>query len=508
MNVIKTLLLLLITSTLSYSQTPNMVWSKYFGGNRGDAKSIQKTSDGGYIIAGFAENAPPEASNYHGSHDGFVVKLNSSFGLEWANCYGTTAYEQIKDIKQTSDGGYIFVGSASVSGNSVDYWIVKINNLGNLVWEKKYGGTLEDRAFSISEAINGEYVVNGFSRSVDGNVGSGFGGADYWTIKLDNSGNIIVNKKYGGPDNDFGYATVTNSDGTYVVAGESFSQTGQITCRSSTLSCDSAFWIVKSNSLGNIVWSKCFGATVANLPNSFSTPTKMIKTSDNGYIVVGSGYTTYGKTEMWAMKLDSNGNLQWRKAYGGTDFDKANSIKQTLDGGYILAGSSYSTDTQVTVNLGSSNSYENAWAVKINSAGTLEWQKTAGSTSWDYFNDVIQINNTDYVFVGYAARNDYDCINSANRGFWMTKISTNALSTDSFSFSDFEIYPNPTNSLLNFKAIESIKEINIYEISGRKIFELKAENINQVDISSLSNGIYTVKVSNENHSTSRKIIKN
>jgi hypothetical protein len=362
-NTIKTLIILIATSTQLYSQVPTVIWSKYFGGFRGEAKSIQKTSDGGYIVAGYAENTPPETGNFHGSNDGFVVKLNSSFDLEWANCYGSSQYEQIKEIKQTSDGGYIFVGHAEVyypstpvGVSGTDYWIVKINSLGTVLWEKKYGGSNEDCAFSIEESINNEYIVNGYSRSIDGNVASNFGYSDYWVIKLDNNGNIILNKKYGGPDNDYGYACVTNSDGSYVIAGESFSETGQVTCRNPALVCESDFWVVKSNNSGNIIWAKCFGSTISGT-NYFNTPYKMIKTSDNGYLIVGSGYdsssnNTFGLSDFWVKKIDAYGNLQWKQFYGGTGHDIAYSVKQTIDGGYILAGSTYSVDGQVTVNLG------------------------------------------------------------------------------------------------------------------------------------------------------------
>lgn len=518
--MIKTLLLLLITSTLSYSQTPNIIWSKYFGGYEGEAKSIQKTTDGGYIVAGIAASAHAEAVDYHGSYDGFVVKLNSSFQMEWSKCYGSTDYESISQIKQTSDGGYIFVGNAGVNyptapvgTTQFDYWIVKIDSLGNLVWEKKYGGSNEDGAKGVDEIINNQYIVSGYSRSTDGNVGASFGYSDYWVLKLDSNGTIVLNKKYGGPEADIGYPCVTNPDGSYVVAGETFSETGQVSCRNPALVCESDFWVVKANNLGVITWAKCFGSAVPGT-NYFNTPYKMIKTSDNGYAVVGSGFdgwvtNTFGLTDFWIRKIDADGVLQWKKFYGGTGHDKAYSVKQTMDGGYILVGSTYSNDGQVTVNLGQ-YSDENAWIIKINSLGDLEWQKTAGSSNfgYDYFSDVIEIGNNDYVAVGYAGNPNDDCIDSNDRGFWITKISTNNLSNNSFSLSDFELYPNPTDNLLKFKTKEPINKITIYDISGRKVFELNADNITQVDIAALSKGIYTLTVSNESHSTSRKIVKN
>lgn len=519
MKLTKIVLLLIISYNFSYSQVPNIVWSKYFGGSRGEAKSIQKTSDGGYIIAGIAENPNEETVDYHGNNDGFVVKLNASFETEWSKCYGTELYEQIKQIKQTNDGGYVFVGRAtvnypnqSIGATRTDYWIVRIDSLGNIIWEKKYGGSAEECAFSVDETVTGEFIINGYSRSADGNVGINLGFSDYWMLKLDSTGNIILNKKYGGPENDFGYASVVNADGSYVLAGETFSETGQVSCRNPALICESDFWIVKSNTLGNITWARCFGSMYTGT-NYFNTPYNMIKTLDNGYIVVGSGYdssieNTFGRKDFWVRKIDANGNLQWKKFYGGSEDDQAYSVKQTADGGYVIVGGSYSADDQVTVNLGQ-YSYENGWIIKISSTGNLIWQKSAGSSGfgWDYFNDVIEVGNNEYIVVGKADKSNDDCVQSNGRGFWVTKISTNNLNNDSFSSIVFKMYPNPTEEVLRFEASESIKNVSIHDTSGRIVFEQKSDDIKSINISSLSNGIYTINVATDDNVVSRKVIK-
>ncbi len=518
-NILKRALILLFTGIASYAQTPNIAFSKYFGGNRGEAKSIQKTTDGGYIVAGFAENAPPETTNYHGNWDGFVVKLNAAFELEWANCYGTTNAETISRIKQTSDGGYIFVGNAyvhyansTVGTTEYDYWIVKTDASGTIQWEQKYGGSKEDRACSIDETTNGEYVVSGWSGSTDGVNGTNYGYVDYWLVKLDTNGNIILNKKYGGSDDDHGYAAVVNNDGSIVMAGESFSENNQVTCTNPII-CESSFWIFKTNTLGNIVWSKCVGSHYSGA-NYFNRPYNILKTSDDGYIVIGRGWdssieNTYGASDFWAVKYDSNGDQQWRGHYGGSGQDEAYSVRQTTDGGYVLVGSTYSENGLVTVNLGN-YSYQNGWMIKLNAAGVLEWQKSAGSSSFGYdlFNDVVQISNNEYAIVGKAGNANDDCIGSNGRGFWITKINYENLSTSTQTLDNFEMYPNPSNGIVTFKAEESISKIVITDSSGRKVLECTANDIAQIEVSSLSSGVYTLTASNSIHSTTKKLIRN
>jgi hypothetical protein len=515
------ILSLILFSTL-HSQTPNVIWSKYFGGTLGnatEATSIQKTTDGGYIVAGRISGTHPEAANYHDDGnsnyypDGFVVKLDSNFVLQWSNCYGTIYNESIRQIKPTSDGGYIFVGEAFVASQGNNFWIVKINATGNVLWEKKYGGTGTDNAENVVEKIGGGYLVSGTSTSSNGNVTSNFGYTDYWVINIDSNGNLVSNANFGGTSNDDCHGLVANPDGTYVVAGEAASYTGQVTCRTPAF-CESSYWIAKIGNTDNILWTQCVGP-LSSGSNLFCTPYDMIKTSDNGYILVGRGNdntngNTYGASDVWVVKLDSNGYVVWRENYGGSDNEYGYAIKETTDGGYIIVGDSYSSDGNVTVTL-TGYSQDNGWIFKINSTGVLQWQKTVGSSNFgnDYFNDVIQIGPNEYVAAGKAGLSNGDCIDSNGRRFWITKIATTALgiATSTSSRFDIEVYPNPTNNIVNYKTNEVVKTVSINDISGRKVLEVSSDNITKTDISTLAKGVYVVTISNGYFSTTKKIIK-
>ena len=505
-----------------YSQSPTVVWSKYFGGTLGnttEATSIQKTTDGGYIVGGRVSGTHPEASNYHDDGnssyypDGFVVKVDSNFNLQWSKCYGTIYNESIRQIKQTSDGGYIFVGEAYVAFEGNAFWIVKINATGDVIWEKKYGGNGTDNAENVEEKVGGGFLVSGTSTSSNGNVTANFGYTDYWVINMDSNGNLLSNANFGGAGNDDCHGLVVNSDGTYVIAGEAASYAGQVTCRTPAF-CDSSYWIAKLGSTDNIIWTQCVSPYSAG-SNLFCTPYDMIKTSNNGYILVGRGIdntngNSYGASDVWIVKLDSNGTIEWRENYGGSNNEYGYAIKQTTDGGYIIVGDSYSSDGNVTVTL-PAYSEDNGWIFKINSTGVLEWQKTIGSASfgYDYFNDVIQISPTEYIAVGKAGNSNGDCIDSNGRRFWVTKITTTALgiTTNPLIGFEIEVYPNPTNDRLHYKTNEIVKTVSINDISGRKVLEVSSDNIMDTDISSLAKGVYIVTISNGYFSTSRKIIK-
>ena len=177
-------------------------------------------------------------------------------------------------------------------------------------WQKCLGGTGVDKAYSIKQATDGGYIVDGLSYSFDGDVTGNHGNGDFWIVKLDTVGNIEWQKSFGGGYGDIAYSIQQTVDGGYIVAGLSYSFNGDV--------------------IGN---------------------------HDGG--------------DCWIVKLDSVGNIEWQKCLGGTLDDQAHSVQQTTDSGYIVAGSSWSSDGDVTDHHGT-NSYADFWIVKLDSAGNIE----------------------------------------------------------------------------------------------------------------------------------------
>jgi len=297
----------------------NKQWFKHYGGTGEDvASSIQQTSDGGYIVAGYTK------SYTYGGRDFAIYKLNSSGNKVWFKHYGGTQDELAYSIQQTSDGSYIVAGRTDTyTHGGYDFAIYKLNSSGNKVWFKHYGGTEGDYAESIQQTSDGGYIVVGTTNSYS------YGSRDFAIYKLNSSGNKIWFKHYGGTDSDYGDSVQQTSDGGYIVAG----YTGSFTYGGYD------FAIYKLNSSGNKVWFKHYGGTNHDVGESIQ------QTTDGGYVVAGySNSFTYGNKDFAIYKLDSSGNKTWFKHYGGTQDDSGESIQQTTDGGYIVAGftSSYS----------------------------------------------------------------------------------------------------------------------------------------------------------------------
>jgi predicted secreted protein len=239
-------------------------------------------------------------------------------------------------------------------------------------WEKLYGGELDDEATAIVQAADGGYVIAGTTNSF------GSGGADFWLIKIDAEGNMEWNQTYGGPESDVAYTMVQTSDGGYALAGE--------TC--SFGAGDSDFWLVKVDSSGNMQWNKTYGEPTADGANS------IIQTSDGGYALAGYSTDSNSSKDLWFVKTDSSGNMRWNRTYGGSRLDEANSIIQTIDGGYALAGTTNSLSEETYVP-------HDCWLVKTDSEGNMEWNKTYdGDGGWDGANSLVQTSDSGYTLAG------------------------------------------------------------------------------------------------------------
>jgi uncharacterized delta-60 repeat protein len=337
------------------------------GGTNGDvASSIQQTSDGGYIVAGNT------LSFGAGNQDFLIIKLNSSGNIQWSRAIGGIDSDQAQSIQQTSDGGYIVAGLIYflIPGN-YDVLIIKLDSSGNIQWSRAIGGTNYDSAVSIQQTSDGGYIVAGRTRSF------GAGNYDALIIKLNSSGNIQWSRAIGGTNEDDAVSIQQTSDGGYIVAGYT----------NSFGAGNSDALIIKLNSSGNIQWSRAIGGT--NDDRAFSIQ----QTSDGGYIVAGGTWSFgAGNYDVLIIKLDSSGNIQWSRAIGGTNRDLASSIQQTSDGGYIVAGGTWS--------FGAGN-YD-VLIIKLDSSGNIQWSRAIGGTNDDYANSIQQTSDGGYIVAGWT----------------------------------------------------------------------------------------------------------
>src|SRR6185295_5666939 len=256
--------------------------------------------------------------------------------IEWAKCLGGNSDDFGYSVQQTIDGGFIVAGSSmsnngDVSGNHGyhDVWIVKLDSAGNIIWQKSFGGSAGDFAYSIQQTLEGGFIIAGWSNSIDGDVTGNHGNDDYWIVKLDMSGALVWQKSLGGSGNDQARSVQQTTDSGFIVSGFSFSNDGDVSGNHGY----GDYWIVKLDTEGNLEWQKCLGGSANDQAHSIST------TTDGGFVVAGYSFSydfdvsgNHGGSDYWIVKLSSIGNLEWQKSLGGSDNEQGYSIQQATDG--------------------------------------------------------------------------------------------------------------------------------------------------------------------------------
>jgi len=361
---------------------------------------------------------------------------------EWSKTYGGTNDDDGISIVQTADGGYALAGwtnSYGAGGN--DFWLVKTDASGNTQWSRTYGGTADDYANALVQTSDGGYALAGLTNSY------GAGGVDFWLVKADSSGNLQWSKTYGGTKTDIANTLIQTADGGYALGGMTVSY-----CNG-----EADFWLVKTDANGNTQWTHAYGGT------GYEQGQSLVQTVDGGYALAGwtNSYGA-GADDMWLVRTDSAGNLQWSKTYGGTWYDEAYALVRTIDGGYALAGDTCASvnsvtdfllvktdsagNTQWTQTYG--GAYDNAafalvqtvdggyalaghtwmgpplntwdfWLVKTDSAGNAQWNKNCGGADTDIARALVQTSDGGYALAGYTKS-----FGAGNSDFWLVKVNS------------------------------------------------------------------------------------
>jgi len=352
---------------LASSAFAQVGWWRTYGGTSYDwGHSVQQTTDGGYIVAG---STYPSGSRYP---DVYLIRTDAQGDTLWTRAYGGTASDFGASVQQTSDGGYIIAGSTdSYGAGDGDVFLIKTNAQGDTLWTRTYGGTASDFGASVQQTSDGGYVIAGYTASF------GAGSQDVYLVKTNASGDTLWTRAYGGTSLDDGSSVQQTSDGGYIIAG-------------STYPSGSGYpdvYLIRTDAQGDTLWTRTYGGT------DFDVGYSVQQTSDGGYIIAGFTISYgAGNDDVYLIKTNAQGDTLWTRTYGGTSGDGGREVRQTTDGGYIIAG--------FTISYGAGN--VDVYLIKTNAQGDALWTRTYGGPDQDIGWSVQQTTDGGYIIAGYT----------------------------------------------------------------------------------------------------------
>ena len=510
------LLFVISIALINLHTNAQITFQKTFGGT-GDDKCyfVKQTNDDGFILGGQTKILATGAD-----YDVYLVKTSSDGTLLWTKTYGRTGVDVGESVSQTNDGGFIISGYTKTLSSGADYdvYLLKTTSNGSLQWSYSYGGTGDDRGLSVQQTNDGGFIIGGNTNSF------GAGGSDMYLVKTDSGGLFQWTKTFGGTNQEFGYSVDKTNDGGFIIGGQtsSFGAGG------------SDMYLVKTDSDGTMQWTKTFGGSASDQGFSFH------QTNDGGFIIGGQTLSFgAGASDAYLVKTSSDGSLQWAKTFGGTSADPGFSIQQTIDEGFIITGQTSSFGAGTT----------DMYLLKTDSVGSLQWSKAMGGTGADQGYYVEQTNDGGFIVGGqtksFGPGNNVVFLlktdSNGNSGCNETNTNTQAnsggvqatggvqgtggmanipptqtgsggvatslcttvgINGNNHTESFINIYPNPfsTQTILYSDNILKNATLIVYNCFGQAVREIKNVNGQSVTLQrdNLQSGLYFIRLTQEN----------
>ncbi len=375
------LFLFFFTIQFLYAQ-PDTLWTKSYGINRyNNGQDIIQTSDFGYMIVG---------STYSNNWDILVLKTDGRGDTLWTKIIGGSNDDSGYSIIEAENDSYIIVGNTHSYGNGgLDAWILKINSFGDTIWTKTYGGINNDDAIAVENTSDGGYIVCGRTNSF------GNGSYDIWLLKIDSRGDSLWMNTFGSSNYESGKSIKATPDGGYIITGYQTSGTWGFEPADA--------FLIKIDSNGNQIWNRNFRKS------NYNWATSVLQTLDYGYLLGGTcGQSEQPPHDIFIIKTDSNGDSLWSKIYNDSLSRNCSSISHTLDGDYIICGS---------INLVGTDDWDTE-LIKIDEFGDVDWKVVVGDNYHEIGNKIIQTIEGDYVVTGRK-----HILVSDTSKVWLVKIS-------------------------------------------------------------------------------------
>ncbi len=509
---------------------------KYESTNASRAYSVNLTQDGGFILAGSYDVSGLLSAEY------YVVKLDASGDTVWANSYGPTvdttiagnrdgAGNEAYDVIQTFDLGYMVVGEAHAFGSGAsDIFALKLTPTGDTVWTKTYGGLSSDYSYKVIQLVDSGFILSGYTETY------GLGIRDIYVMRLNKLGDTLWAKAYGGNGIDGALDMTETKDGGFAIVGNTFSFGEGL----------SDVYVIKIDGNGNLKWATAYGGSLNDFGNAIAA------TSDSGFVISGSTESFgSGQRDVYVIKIDSVGNLLWSKALGGTENESGKSIQELINNDIVVFGNTRS------YGKGSDDYY----LIRLNSLGDTIMTKVYGGTSIDFGESIKQTNDKGFVMAGFTNSFNtwnYDiylvktdslgnsgCNESSTNTLVVNPITVRTATASSESFgsgttnatikigntltnpinvcntnsidellinNQILIYPNPTNNTFSIEdknnLINTSFIITLIDTKGKVIERFILDEKSQsIDITHYNKGIYFAKIETSFGSYTKKVIK-
>ncbi len=513
--MIKAIVLMVLT-VLVCSAQPEIEWARCYGGSGSEeARQIIETDDKAFIIVGSTSSSDGDVSVNKGGYDFWVIKIDSSGSMIWEKTYGGSSNDHAYSIGKSPSGqiyiaGYTESNDGDVASNwgLSDYWVIRIDSLGGLLWEKNLGGENCEYSHTLSVTSDYEIFIGGRTESNNRDVTGWNGGRDYWIAKLDSTGDLVSEDCFGGTGDEYCWGSAAHAEGAIYFCGSSYSNNIDVSGNHG----EGDFWLVKISRWIGLSGRGCFGGS--SIDEAYS-----IDCNSLGGIVVG-GMTrsndgdvsgNHGNTDMWVVNIDESFDMIWQKCLGGSSHECAWSIIENDLGHFIVAGNTLSNDGDVSEYLGG---YD-IWIVELNDSGEIRWDKTIGGSGSESAYSMIQTSDGGYILAGYTYSSDYDV--HGNRGgsdYWVVKLAAYELDVSEREnvpqTPRIQCFPSPFNSSISIDLPKNAYQVKIVDISGRVVFESDAlEERNQISWrphGHIESGIYIVNAISDVETMTQRIV--
>lgn len=361
--------------------------------------------------------------------DGTENRMTNLTEVEFVKTFGGSKIDVFQSVVKSANGGYAILGYTQSNdfdvvgknNESFDFWVMKFSSEDSLQWDKTFGGSDDDRGYDIIATSDGGYAILGYSKSADIDVTENAGAQDFWMLKITADGTISWQKTFGYSGADFGSNAVQTSDNGYLITGvlDVSASNGQGNAKAAQKHAGGDVWAIKLNNLGDLEWRRYFGGSFTDIPFG------VVETTDNSYIIAASSDSNdfnisnnKGSYDFWILKISADGSLIWEKNFGGSQVDEPRGITATNDGNVIIVGDTRSLDKDVSTNNGGAD----LWMLKISTDGNLIWEKTFGGSSFDVARSIAKTQDNGFLISGNSRSSNADFINQGQNDAWILKV--------------------------------------------------------------------------------------